>query len=139
MIINNSKYKLDIDLEATRKYYDKSKEYECICSGCRNFIKAADMLPEELKLQLKYLGVDYKKLMRVSAIIKQEESILYNCNFRVIGTMQVKEYGKPKEDILFIYSDDYSHFYPCDDFPTPCLEGTFMVNLPWVIDEKCDY
>lgn len=134
MQLETAGYTVSIDVERTKNYYSKALEYNCPCSGCHNFLAAIDKIPEEFAQTLERMGVDIRKLMRVSALTKEENGeVLYDCIFRVVGTMRKQDITGPDSFIQFSDKD----FYPCNDFPDPCVEASFIVSLPWVIEEKC--
>ncbi len=142
MVIETTQYKLDIDVDATSKYYVNAVEYECPCGGCNNFMVAVEQMSIDLKQQLSNFGVAHRKLIRVSVLYCQENMITYDCTFRVVGTMTKQlptEIRNDSTDSPFSFRNDRQFFYPCDDFPEPCIQASFVVSLPWVIDETCDY
>lgn len=53
-------YRLAVDVERTRAYYAAHPQLRvtCTCGGCRNFVQAVKLLPEEVKAFFAQLGVD---------------------------------------------------------------------------------
>ncbi len=50
MIFTFGHYKIDIDLEKTKAFYDSEViEHPCTCISCRNFQKAIEYLPSDIK------------------------------------------------------------------------------------------
>ena len=51
MIIDFNGTVVDIDVKRTRKFYysDNSVEIDCMCDGCRNYIKFCDVMPQEVE------------------------------------------------------------------------------------------
>ena len=139
MLFETINQSVTIDVDATKNYYINAKEYNCPCSGCNNFMAAVDMIPEAIAQTLKQFGVDSRKLMRVSALTKQKNgNILYDCTFRVVGSMNFNT-DQTSFINFFLFSDDNKRYYPCIDFPEPCVEGEFIISLPWIIEEECNY
>ena len=56
-------YRLAVDVEKTRAYYAAHPLpwVTCTCGGCRNFVQAVNLLPEEVKAFFDRLGVDPEK------------------------------------------------------------------------------
>ena len=52
-------YKVEIDEEATRGWYEKTGEWDCTCGRCRNFVLLARerQLPGEMLDLLDKLGI----------------------------------------------------------------------------------
>ena len=64
MIFQFGEYKIDVDVEKTRQFYDRAKTVseECQCDGCLNFERAVDKLPQNIRDFFSALGVDMKKI-----------------------------------------------------------------------------
>ena len=56
-------YRLEVDVEATRAYYDSHPGpwITCTCDGCRNFMLAVKMLPQAVRDFFHTLGLDPEK------------------------------------------------------------------------------
>lgn len=149
MLYENSFYKIDIDVGKTMEYYSKAEEYSCPCKDCINFMAAVDRIPKEAIRYLRSFGLDPCKLMRVSSLCAENMQVLYDCTFRLVGSIindktQLFTQSGHKEayrleetetgGIVLTFSDNNLYFYPCDDFPDPCVEASFQCSLPWVLD-----
>ena len=64
MIFQFGEYKIDVDVEKTRQFYDRAKTVSegCQCDGCLNFERAVDKLPQNIRDFFSALGVDMKKI-----------------------------------------------------------------------------
>ena len=56
-------YRLDVDVAATRAYYEAHPLpwITCTCKGCENFEKAIRQIPQEVKVFFDQLGLDPEK------------------------------------------------------------------------------
>lgn len=56
-------YRLEVDVEATRAYYDSHPGpwITCTCDGCRNFMLAVKTLPQAVRDFFDALGLDPEK------------------------------------------------------------------------------
>lgn len=70
MIFQFGEYKIDVDVEKTRQFYDRAKTVSegCQCDGCLNFERAVDKLPQNIRDFFSALGVDIKKSANVMSI-----------------------------------------------------------------------
>lgn len=70
MIFQFGEYKIDVDVENTRQFYDRAKTVSegCQCDGCLNFERAVDKLPQNIRDFFSALGVDMKKSANVMSI-----------------------------------------------------------------------
>lgn len=70
MIFQFGEYKIDVDVEKTRQFYDRAKTVSegCQCDGCLNFERAVDKLPQNIRDFFSALGVDMKKSANVMSI-----------------------------------------------------------------------
>ncbi len=72
-------YKVEIDEEATRGWYEKAGEWDCTCGRCRNFVLLARerQLPGEILDLLDKLGIPRRRpAMSVSFMIRTKSSII---------------------------------------------------------------
>lgn len=70
LIFQFGEYKIDVDVEKTRQFYDRAKTVSegCQCDGCLNFGRAVDKLPQNIRDFFSALGVDMKKSANVMSI-----------------------------------------------------------------------
>ena len=73
MIFQFGEYKIDVDVEKTRQFYDRAKTVSegCQCDGCLNFERAVDKLPQNIRDFFSALGVDIKKNLRMLCLLRQ--------------------------------------------------------------------
>ncbi len=154
-------YALDIDIQKTRLFYQKAAAVSvgCSCPGCRNFEKAVESLPDEIKHFFDTLGIDGKKPAEVYVYtVNGDGLVLYGGFYHLCGKLlsgksawvTVKSRRKLK-----ISHWDTSKAYPVskdfhvsfqeacslveDGFPEPVLQMEIEANIPWVLDEPNDY
>lgn len=150
-------YALDIDIQKTRLFYQKANNVSvgCSCSGCRNFEKAIEVLPDEIKGFFDALGIDMKKPAEVYVnTVNADGLVLYGGFYHICGRLlggesawvTVKSNKKATTfywDISKAYSiskDFHVSFQEncClveDGFPEPVLQLEIEANIPWVLDE----
>ena len=157
MVFNFQKYKLDIDVEATKKYYETAKfiSEDCSCDGCRNYEKAIDFLPGEVLSFFAQLGIEMKKAREIYIYCANADDTLfyggwyYLCATMIhgesawVGTSQSQAYCDDTKTIPI--TDDYKVSFQenCDlldnNFPLPAIQLEIMADIPWVLAEKHDY
>ena len=57
MLLETELYKLDIDVERTRQFYESAPYDACQCAGCRNFCRAYQTLPAHVPDFFQRLGI----------------------------------------------------------------------------------
>lgn len=79
MIFQFGEYKIDVDVEKTRQFYDRAKTVSegCQCDGCLNFERAVDKLPQNIRDFFSALGVDMKKICECYVYCAKDENTLY--------------------------------------------------------------
>ena len=131
-------YKVEVDLESTRAWYEQAKPWGCTCGHCRNFLATADRLPEEMRAILKELSIPPEKTTDLSELYHEKGVLHYMASYRVAG--RVLE--RPDESVWhgLACRDDPRSFYPYGavNFPQPCFDLTFCPDLPWVLDEPVE-
>ena len=128
-------YRVEVDVEATRTWYESAKPLGCTCGHCRNFLATTDRLPADMLAVLKELSIPPEKSTDLSELYHENGVLHYMASYRVAG--RVLE--RPPEDGWAGLScqDDPRLFYPYGavNFPEPCFDLTFCPDLPWVLDE----
>lgn len=83
MIFQFGEYKIDVDVEKTRQFYDRAKTVseECQCDGCLNFERAVDELSQNIRDFFSALGVDMKKICECYVYCAKDENTLYYGGF----------------------------------------------------------
>lgn len=158
MKIQFGPYTLDIDIEKTRSFYQKANNVSvrCSCPGCRNFEKAVEILPDEIKCFFDALGIDGKKPAEVYAnMVNNDGLVLYGGFYHLCGRLfsgesawvTVKSNTKAKtsfwdssktysvsKDFLVSFQEDCSLVE--DGFPEPVLQMEIEASIPWVLEES---
>jgi len=149
MIFRISNYVLDVDVEKTRDYYNTAESIgginDCSCSGCRNYAKAVDFLPQEIASFFSNLGVEIKKAREIFVNNANADNTIYYGGFcHICGKLISKDETGNKEKAYFI-TDDFSVSFRDDcwlldeGFPLPAIQLEFLADMPWVLDEVNDY
>lgn len=126
---------LDVDVEATRRFYETSSGFlSCTCDGCRNFPLAVPRMPAALLDALQQLGVDPLKPAEqwVNCATPDGKAALYGGFYNVCGTIVSSMEHWRTPDFELLVSDDCSLLKP--GFPRPCFEVDFYCQLPWLLD-----
>ena len=131
-------YKVEVDLESTRAWYEQAKPWGCTCGHCRNFLATADRLPEEMRAILKELSIPPEKTTDLSELYHENGTLHYMASYRVVGRVlerpdQTKWHGLACRD-----DPDSLYPYGAVGFPQPCFDLTFCPDLPWVLDEPLE-
>ncbi len=145
--ITIAKWDLQIDVQATALAYRLPLE-TCSCGYCRNFRAAYAALPNELFRLLGTLGGDSANPVYISEICQNPDgtylySVFYDVVRRVISGsdfhLDLQSSSKcpiamelfPEVKVVVTGKP-----YVPGHFPDPAVEIEFIVELPWVIDEK---
>lgn len=143
---------VDIDVEATRKYYKQAEMInDCSCSGCRNYRQNMEQCNNNIKEFFSSLGIDNMNF--ITEIIPldvsrdeydKEHCIAYTGFYHIVGriienkkTKHEQEWIKLDTNFAVIVHDDID-FLP-DGFPKPYLQVDISVYVPWVLDEHNEY
>lgn len=144
-------YTVEIDVSATREFYSREmSENDCVCSGCENFRKFAEVCPEEIKRAFAELGIDNMK--------KVAEIIPYDCsradyeknggNFyggffpvvgRVIGDEPIIPNNSTRQITDRFEFFLWGHCANFDYFPKPTLQIDINAWIPWLITAENGY
>ncbi len=93
-------YEAEVDMQATRDYYEKAEEWDCSCGHCRNFLALARArkLPEELLAILDSLSIPPEKATYVCELYHDkdwpEKGLLYEFCWRLPGQVLDKPAGR---------------------------------------------
>lgn len=157
MIFEFGKYKLDIDVEKTKEFYDKAEMITegCRCAGCQNFEQAVDILPLEVKKFFANLGIDMRKICECYVNYTNEDRTLFYGGFcHICGDLMSGESAWIKYDDTSSHWDDKKTFAISEnfhisfqkevsslekDFPLPAIQLEFSANIPWVLNEENTY
>ncbi len=94
MDISFGHFRLNINTEKTRAIYKNLKRLSqaCGCSGCRNFEKAADSMPDEVKRFFDSIGIDMKKPTEVYVNeVNSDGLLIYGGFYHLCGTLLTGE------------------------------------------------
>lgn len=155
MIFEQSVYKLDVDVEQTRAFYEAEPGISCDCSGCRNFIEIAGALPEHIDAYLRQFGIDPGKPAEASAVYAPDaDSIFYSGSYYICGTMLEgtdpwipngpKSYALREGYYISLGAgDDSVSFYEDDGWNPEWENQLFRLQIffkaSWVLDEENTY
>ena len=128
MIIKFSNFTLDIDIERTRAFYERSDvptmSEQCDCINCRNFDKAILKASDPVLSFLSSLGIDPRKpteTFNVTGTIEKEGTIWYNGWYHICGRMV-----ESSETVNTNIHNDSSNTENCTHrqcfFPDPCFD-----------------
>lgn len=161
MEVRCGSYALDIDIQKTRAFYQNADKVTagCSCPGCRNFEKAAGLLPVETKRFFASLGIDIEKPAEVYVnTVNADGSVAYGGFYHLCGRVLrgesawvvVKSNKKVRtsywdtsktyavsKDFRVSFQEDCSLVE--DGFPEPVLQMDVEANLPWVLEEPNEY
>ena len=132
--INLCNYQVEIDREATARWYKDSDGWGCECGHCRNFLKLAKtkQLPSYITQILGELDLSPEKATYVGELYTDDRGILYQFSYRIAGTIIEGPKVENVEEGHCCY-DPYPYGAP--NFPEPHFDLEFFVRLPWVLEE----
>lgn len=127
-------YLVEVDHEATQKWYSQADAWGCSCGHCRNFLEHAkrNTLPEAVLTTLKELDIPVEKATYVSELYTDEEGIHYQSSYRMVGTIL----AQPSQEMTILGRCCHEPYpYGAPDFPEPHFDLEFWVTLPWILEE----
>lgn len=144
-------YTAEIDVSATREFYSREMdENDCVCTGCQNFRKFAEVCPDEIKNAFAELGID--NIKHIAEIIpfdctkadyEKNGGNLYGGFFPVVGEVVGDESINSNKSTRQITDKFEFHlgFYSADldYFPRPMLLIGIHARVPWLIEEENEY
>lgn len=157
MIFELGQYKVDVDVEKTRQFYQKAEVVSkaCSCDGCFNFEKAVSGLPQAVIRFFADLGIDLRKVCECYVnCVNEDGTLLYGGFSHVCGTIIHGRSAWKKinegslcweENETFSVSPDFHISFqeeidlPEADFPQPVIQLEFSARLPWVLDKDNTY
>lgn len=127
-------WKLEVDEEATRRWYQAAADWDCACGHCRNFVAQGDAsFPEEIRTQLAALGVQPTKASYVCQMDQNGEQHLYQIQYPLVG--RVLEKGPETDYFRVLTPDERIEPDGAEDFPQPRMDLELWLWLPWVLNE----
>ena len=153
MIFDFGKFRLDIDVESTKEFYNKHGKTvleDCGCINCRNYYEAITKASDKVKSFFASLGVDPQKSPEATYCYTNENGYAYYSMFyhivgsiitgvdiyRPIGTNAFE----PIPENFYEIDKDFKVGFTSKcvllekDFPEPCIQLEIHAHLPWVID-----
>lgn len=157
MIVEFGQYKVDVDIEKTKKFYDNAElvSQTCSCDGCLNFEKAVSTLPKSVIEFFANIGIDMRKVCECYVNCTVYDNMLsYGGFYHICGTLLSGESAWKKtsdrqaywnDEATFSVSPDFHISFQKDisllekDFPLPVVQLEFSANIPWVLRKKNPY
>ena len=130
-------YQLEIDMDATMKWYAQSKGWGCECGHCRNFLELAGKkeLPVHIVEILDALGISPEKATYVGELYTDDAGVHYQFSYRIAGTF-LEVPGKAGTEHQAEWRCCHEPYpYGAPDFPEPHFDLECYAALPWVLDE----
>lgn len=132
---NLCNYQVEIDKNATKKWYEESDGWRCECGHCRNFLKLAKTkkLPLHVMQILNELDIPPEKATYVCELYTDDRGMIYQFSYRIAGTI----IDAPSiENLEKGHCCHETYPYGAPNFPEPHFDLEFFEILPWVLDEK---
>ena len=128
-------YLVELDLEATQKWYSHAAAWGCSCGHCQNFLAHAksDTLPAWVTTVLGELKIPPEKATYVSELYTDEAGIHYQFSYRIAG-MILAEPEQEKTTNARCCHEPYPYGAP--NFPMPHFDLEFWITLPWLPDKE---
>lgn len=155
MMIEIGVYRMDVDVERTRAFYDHEQWFGCGCAGCRNYERAVTLLPDKVKAFFAQFGIDPGKPPEMSAVHSPDgKSILYDGSFYLCGSLvegkdPLYQTGPKRNHLKEAYQicvdgDFTACFFEersllWDTFPRPAIRLNVDFSLPWLLAEPNPY
>ena len=157
MIFEFGQYKIDVDVEKTKKFYEQADLVTegCSCDGCQNFEKAVETLPVSVRDFFSKLGVDVRKICECYVLCTNEDGTLsyggfcHICGVLISGESAWgkcdKAVSRWEERKTFAISESFQISFQEeidlleDDFPLPVIQLEFTAEVPWVLDRENNY
>lgn len=149
MIFSFGNYKLDVDVAATRAFYQSENActpgQSCGCEYCQNYDKAILKAGKKVLAFLEGLGIDPQKPgevygLDVDSKLEENGTYFYGGWYHVVGTLLedcsegVCYQPDPDFDFtLWVTDDPVKMGWVEKDFPRPILELSVITHLPWLL------
>lgn len=127
-------YLVELDREATQKWYSQADAWGCSCGHCRNFLAHArsNTLPDCSTTVLKELNIPPEKATYVSELYTDETGLHYQFSYRIAGRIL----AEPEQEITADARCCHEPYpYGAPNFPEPHFDLEFWVTLPWILEE----
>jgi len=149
-------YRIDIDVEKTRAFYERAAKIteNCRCSGCRNYEAWAEKLSEEPKGVMEKMGVCSEKPAEIFVNdLNDDGSAFYGgfyhlCGRILAGRRSSWNASKQCWDISDLSFGELGKGYRAaftedidlleDGFPEPVIQMEILADIPWLLKgEAC--
>lgn len=133
-------YRLEVDVEATRAWYETYGDATggCGCAYCRNYAAAVGTLPPEVGMFLAPLGLDLKKPGDATEYGPTAGGRWYMPLWHMAG--RLLEVGEEPlvlaPGVTASFTTDTGPFLK--NFPEPFFQCCLSMTLPWVLEEPED-
>lgn len=134
-------FQVEIDEQATARWYAQAEAWCCDCGYCRNFVTIAKQrgLPAPVMETLDSLGIPPEKATYVCYLCTDEKGDTYQFSYRIAGNMlNAETHNAISLDWGEAYCGHEAYPYGAPNFPQPHFDLAFFVVLPWVLDEPAD-
>ncbi len=130
-------YQVEIDREATAKWYAGSDGWACECGHCRNFLQLAKKreLPAPIMEALDDLGIMPEKATYVCELYTYESGLLYQFSYRIAGGILIAPDQEKDENWGRGHCCHETYPYGAPGFPEPHFDLEFFAILPWILEE----
>lgn len=153
MVFEFGPYKVNVDVERTRAFYETAQriDQQCRCDGCRNYVKAAAILPEAVLSFFSSLGADPVKAAEVYVNDPDHNGLaLYGGFYHLCGTvLSGVSAFRPAgggcrcwdRELTFHVTETFcvSFEESCDlledGFPQPAIQMEIDAEIPWVLEK----
>ena len=126
-------FQVEIDVTATKEWYDRADEWGCECGDCRYFVALAKKreIPSAILEILESFGIVPEKATYVCEIITEEHKSLYQFSYRMAGNI-IKGRGSQVNDFEWgaAYCTHEPYPYGAPDFCEPHFDLEFWVRFP---------
>ena len=155
MIYEHSPYRIDVDVEKTRAFYENATGITCNCPGCRNFPRATEQLPQEVQAFFESFGIDIRKPAEYYVFDAVEPGSVFGGGFwHICGTilegkdLWIQESPKSRRmdtSYAFDLADDFTVYFTEEialleeGFPGPVIQLEFIGYIPWALEEENPY
>lgn len=133
-------YRLEVDVEATRAWYDRYGDATggCDCAYCRNYAAAAETLPQEAEAYLGLLGLSLQRPGDIGEYGPRQGGRWYMPMWHIVGRLlETREEELPVAPGITVgFATDMGPFLR--DFPEPCFQCWLSMTLPWALAEPED-
>ena len=156
MIFEFGDFRVDVDVERTREFYENHGRRvieSCGCNSCRNYSVAIENVSDKVKDFFTSLGLDLQKAAEAVYYPTEDDSVAdYGVIFHLVGTMDDRSADMYifDEDAKILYTGS---FYELEEnikvgftssnviilpkgFPRPCIQLELIIRSPWVLEEK---